>query len=118
MRSEVRIASEQRLLRVPRKRLVEVVRAAFRLARRSPRPLSVVVVDDRAIRRLHRQFLGQDRATDVISFPLADDEVSAQEPLFGEVVVSAETARREAESRGHPPSHEPAMDPRPKAPST
>ncbi|HQP32123.1 MAG TPA: rRNA maturation RNase YbeY, partial [Deltaproteobacteria bacterium] len=31
--------------------------------------LSIVFVDDRYIRRLNKQYLGRDRATNVISFP-------------------------------------------------
>ena len=46
---------------------------------------------------LHERYAGVPGPTDVLAFPLADDPV-----LLGEVLVSAETARREAAARGHP----------------
>jgi probable rRNA maturation factor len=53
----------------------------------------VAVVDDRAIRRLHRRYLGRRRATDVIAFNL---EGPAPSPLLGEVVISVDTALRQS----------------------
>ncbi len=46
--------------------------------------VEVVIVSDRVIARVHRQFLGIPGATDVITFP------------HGEIVVSAVTAARQA----------------------
>ena len=59
--------------------------------------LSFVVVDDARMGELHERYAGVPGPTDVLSFPLADDPV-----LLGEVVISADTARREAAARGHP----------------
>ena len=50
--------------------------------------ISVAVVDDPTIRRLHREYLGQDEPTDVLSFVLE----RCRERLEGEVIVSAEMA--------------------------
>lgn len=63
--------------------------------------LSFLVVDDGRMQEINRDQLGHDYPTDVISFPLAEEPV-----LMGDVVVSAETARREAVARGHPAYHE------------
>ena len=49
--------------------------------------------DDGEIRRLNRQFLERDRATDVIAF-------SGEGDLLGEIAVSIDTARRQARARG------------------
>ncbi len=57
--------------------------------------LSVALVDDAAIHRLNREFLDHDHPTDVISFDLGDDP-----GVGGEIVVSVDTARREAAERG------------------
>lgn len=54
--------------------------------------ISLAVVDDDAIRRLHDRFLGIDEPTDVLSFPLT----SGDETLEGEIVASAQTAARRA----------------------
>jgi len=58
------------------------------------RKVVVALVDDPTIARLHKQFLDITGPTDVLSFPP------------GEIVVSADTARREAEARGIRPLHE------------
>ncbi len=57
--------------------------------------LTVVLVDDAYIRRLNAQYLGRDRPTDVLAFP---DDV--EEGHLGDVVVSIETARRQAAAAG------------------
>lgn len=56
--------------------------------------LSLVVTTDAAIRDLNRDWRGKDKPTDVLSFP--------QEPslgLLGDVVISLDTARRQAAER-------------------
>jgi probable rRNA maturation factor len=67
--------------------------------------LSVVFVDDREICAMNRRFLRHKGPTDVISFPLND----RHDPLIGEVVVSAETARRESSARRLPVERELAL---------
>lgn len=60
------------------------------------RALSVVVVDDEGIHDVNRRFLDHDYPTDVIAFDLSGEEPGVD----GEVVVSWDTARREAAERG------------------
>jgi probable rRNA maturation factor len=62
---------------------------------------TVVFVSDRTIKRLNRQFRGRDAATDVLSFPMAEDPVDRrpEEPL-GDVVVSVERAAEQAAEHG------------------
>lgn len=66
--------------------------------------ISLAIVDDLEIRRVNRMFLGKDRPTDVISFLYDDVDAgnrgAAPEGPFGEIVVSAECALREARARG------------------
>ena len=64
-------------------------------------------MDDKKIQELNRDYRGIDRPTDVLSFPLreaVEDEgpkVSVDEWLLGDIVVSMETALRQAEEYGH-----------------
>jgi len=67
------------------------------------RPAALVLVSDRAIRVLNRDFRGKDEATNVLAF--AEDEpedlpglpgVADPEAGLGDVILSVETARREA----------------------
>ena len=53
---------------------------------------------DPEIHLLNRQYRGKDTPTDVLSFPLADEW---QPSLLGDVVISFETAARQARRRGH-----------------
>ncbi|MEW6546098.1 MAG: rRNA maturation RNase YbeY [Bacillota bacterium] len=57
--------------------------------------VSVALVGDEQIRELNRRFLDRDRPTDVLAFPLGTGEPGA----WGEVVVSVDTARRQAAER-------------------
>ncbi len=61
--------------------------------------LSLTVVDDAAIRELNRDHRGKDKPTDVLSFPMfegRDEPHAGVERMLGDVVISVETARRQA----------------------
>ena len=61
--------------------------------------LSILLVDDEEIRRLNLEHRGKDKATDVLSFalaPSAGGSLDGPERLLGDVVISVETARRQA----------------------
>lgn len=63
--------------------------------------MTVVIVGDRTIRRLNREYLGRDKTTNVISFAMQEGEFAELNPsLLGDVVISADTAAREAASGG------------------
>ena len=65
--------------------------------------LSIWLCDDRAIRELHWEYFGLDTPTNVISFSQREGEFGDVEPeVLGDVVVSLETARRDAEEAGQP----------------
>jgi len=63
--------------------------------------LSVWLCDDPTIQGLHREYLGDDTPTNVISFAQREGEFGDVEPeVLGDVVVSVDTARRDAEASG------------------
>ena len=71
--------------------------------------LSVLVVTDRAIRTLNKQWRGKDQPTDVLSFGLAASRkpqvasrksAPAAGQALGDVVISLDTARRQAKEGG------------------
>lgn len=64
--------------------------------------LTVILSDDRHIQDLNRQYLNEDRPTDVLSFPMdgGEDDVLPT-MLLGDIVISVDTARRQAEEMGH-----------------
>jgi len=63
--------------------------------------LSIVIVDDAQIREINRDYLQRDKATNVISFAMQEGEGAGIQPsLLGDVVISAQTAARDAEEAG------------------
>jgi probable rRNA maturation factor len=64
--------------------------------------ISVAVVDDGVIHELNRRYLDHDYSTDVLSFVLEREG----DLLEGEVIVSADTARRTAQRLGWLAEHE------------
>lgn len=65
--------------------------------------LSLSVVTDRTIRRLNRTWREKDTATDVLSFPGGDKVPGAPGPtLIGDVVISLDTAVRQAKAYERP----------------
>lgn len=68
--------------------------------------VSVTLVSDSEIHELNLQYRGKDRPTDVLSFPLGEDGVydinnETGAILLGDIVISMETATRQAEEYGH-----------------
>jgi probable rRNA maturation factor len=66
--------------------------------------LSVLFCDDAFIRELNRAYRGLDAPTDVLSFP--QQPVPGAPELLGDVVISVETARRQARVEQHTLRHE------------
>jgi probable rRNA maturation factor len=62
--------------------------------------VSLALTDDRTIRELNRRFRGLDRETDVLSFP-DGDHLPSGNLFLGEIVISLESARRQADNIGH-----------------
>jgi probable rRNA maturation factor len=65
--------------------------------------VSLVLVGDAAMRRLNREWRGQDYATDVLSFPADDDAPRVRGRLrhLGDVVIATGVAKRQAADVGH-----------------
>lgn len=64
--------------------------------------VSVTFVDDEEIRELNREYRNVDKSTDVLSFPLDESEFDIPvDTLLGDIVISAETAKRQSEEYGH-----------------
>ena len=60
------------------------------------REFHCLITDDSELRRLNRQFQGRNYATDVLSFPAANDA-----GFLGELAVSADRAAKQARQFGH-----------------
>jgi len=60
--------------------------------------VDVLLAGDRTLRRLNRDFRNKDKATDVLSFP-TPAEIAKE--FAGDLAISLDTARRQAEAHGH-----------------
>lgn len=89
----VAVRNLQRCYRLSTARVRRTVERALHLVGRADRDLDVSLVDDDAIRRLNTRYHHRRWRTDVLAFDL---EVPGPSPLLGEVVISAETAARQA----------------------
>lgn len=66
--------------------------------------LNIIIVDDDYIWKLNRDYRHIDRPTDVITFALEDDDICKLpegKRVLGDVYISIDTAKRQAESYGH-----------------
>jgi len=65
--------------------------------------VSILLTDDGSISVLNEQYRGIDGPTDVLSFSQheGEDEFASEENLLGDVVISVETARRQAAEQGN-----------------
>lgn len=97
------VVDRQRLVRVNRREVRDLAAATLAALDRAEAELAVAFVRDPRIRELNRSFRGKDRATDVLSFPAEPDSSSDKTGniYLGDVVISTDTALRQAEEAGH-----------------
>ncbi|MFC3834980.1 MULTISPECIES: rRNA maturation RNase YbeY [Deinococcus] len=90
-----------------------VLRAALHAAMQhfgvEHREVTVVLVGDRAIRAMKLETWGEDAATDVLSFPTWEPGDPFMPPHLGDIVISLDTAGRQATARGHSLTREVAL---------
>jgi len=115
---EIYIQNQVKGARPPVRSLKEAARRMLKLLGWKRAVLSVLLVDDRKIRTLHRRYLGHDRPTDVMAF--SQLEASGPKgrrpggapypkngpPVLGDIVISLPTTRRQALFYGNSFSYE------------
>jgi probable rRNA maturation factor len=89
---EVVLLNRQRRRRVDAARVRRVLRGAARKLGVSGE-VALVLAGDRTLHRLNRDYRGKDRPTDVLSFP-------GEAAGLGDIVISVETAERNARRLG------------------
>ncbi|HEX9871424.1 MAG TPA: rRNA maturation RNase YbeY [Candidatus Tectomicrobia bacterium] len=69
--------------------------------------LGVLIIDDARMHRLNAHYRGIDRSTDVLAFAMREGPFAELNPqVLGDVVLSAETALRQARAHRHPLAEE------------
>jgi rRNA maturation RNase YbeY len=62
--------------------------------------LSVLLVDDAGMQALNAAYRKKDRSTDVLAFSMREGVPTPESNLLGDVVISVDTAARQAAERG------------------
>jgi probable rRNA maturation factor len=96
----IQVVVRQRRVLLSPARLARTADRALTAVGRAGADVEVLMVDDAQMRRLNRIWRGSGRRTDVLAFPLEIPEARGR--LLGQVVVSAETAARQARELGVP----------------
>lgn len=121
MKYKIIISKEKKELDA--KGFAATIRRAFRAALKSEQvkvkcEVNVLITDDEGIRVINREHRQVDKTTDVLSFPMQDYVPGAFEPdimginpengrlLLGDMVVSTDRIRAQAEEYGHSVKHE------------
>ncbi len=61
--------------------------------------ISIYITDDEYIKELNRRYRNKDKPTDVLSFPI--NEYIDGKWIAGDIVISLQTAKRQAKQHGH-----------------
>lgn len=99
----VRICSEQKSLRVPRKRIHELACFVAKAEKVAIEEVDILVVGGRKMARLHREYLSIAGETDVMSFDLT---IPGSKGLAAQLIVCTDVAIKEARKRNLAPQHE------------
>ena len=95
--------------RLNRRHIIRQALILLELCEVADHRVSLRLVDDEEIRALNRQYRQKDKATNVLSFPLAEgaDASLAFLPVkeLGDIVISLDTAQREAREFNQPLQH-------------
>jgi rRNA maturation RNase YbeY len=98
---EVQIGNRQDNHRISEKKIRQTASVILSALDYPDAELSILIVDDQQIAQLNRQYLNRKGPTNVIAFCMRQGQFSDITPnLLGDVVISADTAQREAQSAG------------------
>ncbi|WP_410291334.1 rRNA maturation RNase YbeY [Desulfosarcina sp.] len=98
---EVLIENRQSRHRLPEQEIRTTARRILNALGYPDAQLSILIVDDDQIATLNMAYLNHKGPTNVISFPMQEGRFSGITPdLLGDVVISADTAHREALNAG------------------
>ncbi|MDD5452130.1 MAG: rRNA maturation RNase YbeY [Desulfovibrionales bacterium] len=91
------ISNKQKTIRIDRRKIREKAEKLLRNLAHPDAELSILFVNDEEITRLNELYLKRSGPTNVISFPMQSPDLPGIHPeILGDVVISMETAGREA----------------------
>ena len=78
-----------------------VIEKTFEYEDVEPRNVSVLITDNEEIHGLNLEYRHKDAPTDVLSFPLFDEDGNLDDEELGDIVISLERAKVQAEEYNH-----------------
>jgi len=97
------IQNHQNKVEIDLPRTRQALQTILELLEIEDKEVSILIVDDEGIRKINRDYLGRDKPTNVISFSMSEGEFGDVNPsILGDIIISAETARRDAENHSIP----------------
>jgi len=97
---KVEIRDLQNIIRIDKKKIKKRAEVAMKVMGEEDAELSLLFVDDSYIRKLNLMYRSINSKTDVLAFSMREgDGISKNSPILGDVVISTETAKREAKKR-------------------
>ena len=99
---EVLLRNRQRKIKVDLAAIRLVAENILKALNLPQAELSITLVNDKQIRALNRQYRKLDRPTDVLAFSMREGSFKELNPfLLGDVIISLETALRQANTLSH-----------------
>jgi probable rRNA maturation factor len=94
---KIQIENRQTGIKIDRRKIRGTVSKIFKILNCEEKEISISFTDDENIKKLNQQYLGRDKATNVLSFSLQEGEYGNINPqILGDVVISVETAQKDA----------------------
>jgi probable rRNA maturation factor len=94
-----RVLVKKKVKGVESKLLSKIAHRALEVLGLSKVELSIALVSDAHIKRLNKLYRNKDKPTDVLSFPIG--EKVEDWLILGDIVISVDTAKRQAQELGH-----------------
>jgi probable rRNA maturation factor len=94
-----RVLVKKKVKGVESKLLSKIAHRALEVLGLSKVELSIALVSDVQIKRLNKLYRNKDKPTDVLSFPIG--EKVEDWLILGDIVISVDTAKRQAQELGH-----------------
>lgn len=96
------VRNQQKTIRIDTQALRRTIRRLLKALDLAESEISILLVDDAEMAELNQMYRGKHGPTDVLAFALHDGEFSEINPaVLGDIVISLETAARQAQEDGH-----------------
>ena len=103
---EILVKNQQKIIKLNQKKIEGKIKKVLQYLKVDEETeISVLFTDDKFIRSLNNKYRGIDKPTDVLSFSLQEGAIKSPEvesnKLLGDIIISAETAQRQADNLNH-----------------